>query len=84
MAKKANELKLSTDALVTWIEPKGKHIREAGRIFADEAENSMFVSMAIVTQVAEIDGEPLTMPILDDLPSADVLKIIGKVMGNGV
>lgn len=58
---------------------KGKHIREAQRIAEGDSERIMF---AIIAMLVTIDGKPVVMEDMDDMPGGDVLKLMAE-FGDG-
>ncbi len=85
MSKKVtniNAVKLPSGAEAVFEPAKGKHIRNAGRVAGPEVgENPMLLAQALITQVATVDGKPVTMETLDEMPAADVIKLQGIAMG---
>jgi hypothetical protein len=49
---------------------KGKHIRQASEMAGDDATKVVFAMIAICTT---IDGEPVVMEDIDEMPGKDVL-----------
>ncbi len=54
---------------------KGKHIKEAQRIAGENSENLIY---AIIAMLTTIDGQPVMMEDLDDMPGKDLLKLMAE------
>lgn len=54
---------------------KGKHIREATRIADGEADKIIF---ALISLLTTIDGNPVLMEDLDEMPGKDVMKLTAE------
>ncbi len=72
------ELELPSGKVATFIEFKGKHVREATRIM--DGDQSLFL-FSIISVICRIDGEPVFVDQLDDMPGPDAMKLIGQVSG---
>ena len=54
---------------------KGKHIREAQRIADGEADKIIF---ALISLLTTIDGYPVLIEDLDEMPGKDVMKLTAE------
>lgn len=54
---------------------KGKHVKQAQRLIDGDSDNMVFAMIALLTS---IDGKPIVMEDLDELPGGDVLKLMGE------
>lgn len=77
MENKEMELPVSKKTAVIK-EFKGKHIREAQRIGGDDTGKMLFAMIALCV---EVDGKPVTMEDLDEMPGMDVLTLQKEFSG---
>jgi tryptophanase len=54
---------------------KGKHIKMAQRIVGEDSENIIYAIIALLTT---IDGQPVVMEDMDEMPGQDLLKLMAE------
>ncbi len=56
----------------------GKHLRMAQR----KAVSPEDITFALISELAQIDGQPIVYEDLDDMPLKDVLMLVSEVAGD--
>jgi hypothetical protein len=59
-------------------EPKGSHQRKAQKMMGDDTSLFLF---ALISLCIEIDGKPITMEELDEMPMKDTIKLQAEFAG---
>lgn len=67
------EIVLKSGKVAVIQEFKGKHVMEAQRIADGESEKVMF---ALISLLTTIDGQPVLMEDLEEMPGSDVMTLM--------
>jgi hypothetical protein len=70
--KAGKEIELPSGKKAVIADFKGKHIQQASEMAGDNPSRVIFAMIAICVT---IDGEPIVMEDLDEMPGRDVLKL---------
>ncbi|KQC02098.1 phage tail assembly protein [Pedobacter sp. Hv1] len=79
MAEQSKNIELSGGKIATLGEFKGKHILLAQKVSGEDKDKMMF---ALIATCVKIDGKPVVMEDLEDMPGPDVLKLMGEFSEN--
>lgn len=69
------EVQLPSGRIAVIGEFKGRHVREAQRVSDGASDKYLFALIAMLTT---IDGQPVLMEDLDEMPGGDVMKLMGE------
>ena len=69
------QIELSGGRIAIVQEFKGKHIIQAQRATNGDSEKLMF---AIISMLTTIDGQPVVMEDLEEMPGKDMLKLMAE------
>jgi len=70
---------LSDGRLAVVVPALGRHIRQARRMQTEAGHDFLF---AMIAQLTTLDGKPIVVEELDDMPARDVARLQGLVEGN--
>lgn len=59
--------------------PKGRHLRNAGKVAPDAAADQIGFSYALIAAVTQVDGAPIVAEDLDDMDLGDVNALLAAV-----
>jgi len=79
MAEEQKKIELSDGKFAIVGEFKGKHILAAQRVAGEDKDKMLF---ALIASCVKIDDKPVMMEDLDEMPGADVLKLMGEFSEN--
>lgn len=79
MAEETKKIELKDGKIAVIGEFKGKHISAAQRLVGDDKEKMI---LALIATCVTIDGKPILIEDLDEMPGSDVLKLMGEFSEN--
>lgn len=75
-----HELTLPSGKKAVIAQAKGKHLRQAARLTG--VDDLMGIGQALISLVAQIDGNKVTYEDVGEMPLRDVMALQGAIMGN--
>lgn len=66
---------LPSGRIATLGEFKGRHVRDAQRVVGEDSDRLIY---AIIAMLTTIDGQPVLMEDLDEMPGKDLLRLMGE------
>lgn len=74
-AEKPEVLTLKSGKVAEITPGKGKHVRAAQRLVSGNPDESAYFP-ALMSQIVTIDGKPITMEDVDELPMGDYMQLM--------